>query len=87
MGSKALENMIQVVHPVFRIPDPDADFLPILNTGSQIPDPGVEKAPDPGSRIPDPDPQHWLLLSSLLVIPFLLLLTFIACVFAYCSEL
>jgi hypothetical protein len=26
----------------FRIPDPDADFLP-------IPDPGVKKAPDPGS--------------------------------------
>jgi hypothetical protein len=25
-----------------RIPDPDADFLP-------IPDPGVKKAPDPGS--------------------------------------
>jgi hypothetical protein len=29
-----------------RIPDPDADFLP-----SRIPDPGVKKAPDPGSRI------------------------------------
>jgi hypothetical protein len=27
-----------------RIPDPDADFLP-----SQIPDPGVKKAPNPGS--------------------------------------
>jgi len=27
-----------------RIPDPDADFLP-------IPDPGVKKAPDPGFRI------------------------------------
>jgi hypothetical protein len=27
-----------------RIPDPDADFLP-----SRIPDPGVKKAPDPGS--------------------------------------
>jgi hypothetical protein len=26
------------------IPDPDADFLP-----SRIPDPGVKKAPDPGS--------------------------------------
>jgi hypothetical protein len=27
----------------------------------RIPDPGVKKAPDPGSRIPipDPDPQHW----------------------------
>ncbi len=46
--------MIRVVHPgsrirmltfyPSRIPDPDADFLP-------IPDPGVKKAPDPGSRI------------------------------------
>jgi hypothetical protein len=27
-----------------RIPDPDADFYP-----SRIPDPGVKKAPDPGS--------------------------------------
>jgi hypothetical protein len=25
----------------------------------RISDPGVKKAPDPGSRIPDPDPQHW----------------------------
>jgi hypothetical protein len=29
-----------------RIPDPDADFLP-----SRIPDPGVKKALNPGSRI------------------------------------
>jgi hypothetical protein len=29
-----------------RIPDPDADFLP-----SQIPDPGVKKVPNSGSRI------------------------------------
>jgi hypothetical protein len=29
-----------------RIPDPDADFLP-----SRISDPGVKKAPNPGSRI------------------------------------
>jgi hypothetical protein len=29
-----------------RIPDPDADFLP-----SRIPDPGVKKQPNPGSRI------------------------------------
>jgi hypothetical protein len=29
-----------------RIPDPDAVFLP-----SRIPDPGVKKAPNPGSRI------------------------------------
>ncbi len=34
--------MIRVVHPGSRIPDPDADFLP-------IPDRGVKKAPDPGS--------------------------------------
>ncbi len=36
--------MIRVVHPGFWIPDPDADFLP-----SRIPDPGVKKAPNPGS--------------------------------------
>jgi hypothetical protein len=36
--------MIRVVHPGSRIPDPDADFYP-----SRIPDPGVKKAPDPGS--------------------------------------
>ncbi len=29
-----------------RIPDPNADFLP-----SRIPDPGVKKVPNPGSRI------------------------------------
>jgi hypothetical protein len=39
-----------------RIPDPDADFLPI-----SIPDPGVKKAPDPDPQhrflgLPDPDP-------------------------------
>jgi hypothetical protein len=38
--------MIWVVHPGSRIPDPEADFLP-----SRIPDPGVKKAPNPGSRI------------------------------------
>jgi hypothetical protein len=31
-----------------RIPDPDADFLP---SRTRIPDPGVKKAPNPGSRI------------------------------------
>jgi hypothetical protein len=36
--------MIQVVHHGSRIPDPDADFLP-------IPDPEVKKASDPGFRI------------------------------------
>jgi hypothetical protein len=36
--------MIRVVHPGPRIPDPYADFYP-----SRIPDPGVKKAPDPGS--------------------------------------
>ena len=36
--------MIRVVHPGSRIRDQDADFPP-------IPDPGVKKAPDPGSRI------------------------------------
>ncbi len=34
-----------------RIPDPDADFLP-------IPDPGVKKAPDPGSESATLDPEH-----------------------------
>ncbi len=38
--------MIRVVHPGSRIPDPDADFIP-----SRIPDPGVKKVPNPGSRI------------------------------------
>jgi hypothetical protein len=38
--------MIRVVHPGSRIPDPDADFLP-----ARIPDPGVKKVPNPGSRI------------------------------------
>jgi hypothetical protein len=44
-----------------RIPDPDADFLP-----SRIPDPGVKKVPNPGSRIRntassvlDPDPHRF----------------------------
>ncbi len=35
-----------------RIPDPDADFLP-------IPDPGSKGQKGTGSRIPDPDPQHY----------------------------
>jgi hypothetical protein len=35
-----------------RIPDPDADFLPIT-------DPGSRGQKGTGSRIPDPDPQHW----------------------------
>ncbi len=34
-GFQDLKNMIRVVHPGSRIPDPDADFLP-----SRIPDPG-----------------------------------------------
>ncbi len=34
-----------------RIPVPDADFLPIPDPGSRISDPGVKKAPNPGSRI------------------------------------
>jgi|688.fasta_scaffold1064977_1 hypothetical protein len=36
-----------------RIQDLNPDFLPI-----PVPDPGVKKALDSGSRIPDPDPQH-----------------------------
>jgi hypothetical protein len=40
-----------------RIPDLDPDFLPIPDhyTGSQIPNPGIEKAPDPRSRIRIPN--------------------------------
>ncbi len=38
--------MIRVVHPGSRILDPDTDFLPC-----RIPDPGVKKAPNPGSWI------------------------------------
>jgi hypothetical protein len=34
-----------------RIPDPEIDFLPIPDSGSPIPDPGVKMAPDPGYRI------------------------------------
>ncbi len=44
-----------------QIPDLDPDFLPILDPdpGSQIPNPGIKKATDPWSWIPDPDSQHW----------------------------
>ncbi len=48
-----------------RIRDPDLDFLSIPDPDpvSQIPNPGVKKAPEPWYRIPDPDSQHlrfWL---------------------------
>ncbi len=48
----------------FSIPDLDPDFLPIpdLDPGSQITNPGIKKAPDPWSRIPDTDSQHWRFL-------------------------
>ncbi len=55
----------QIYDPGFpsriRIPDPDPDFLPIPDPDpvSQIPNPGVKKAPEPWSRILDPDSQHW----------------------------
>jgi hypothetical protein len=35
----------------------------------RIPDPGGKKAPDPGSRILDPDPQHWMLGSGFRSVP------------------
>ncbi len=38
-----------------RIPDPDADFLPF-----RIPDPGVKKAPNPGSGYATLD--YWVLM-------------------------
>ncbi len=43
-----------------RIPELDPDFLLILDPypGSQIPNPGIKKGPDPWSQIPDPDSQH-----------------------------
>ncbi len=56
---------LQKYDPSFRsriwIQDLDPDFLPILvpDPGSQIPNPGIKKAPDPWSWIPDPDLQHW----------------------------
>ncbi len=47
-----------------RIRDLDSDFLPIPDPDpvSQIPNPGVKKAPEPWSRILDPDLQHWRFL-------------------------
>ncbi len=47
-----------------RIRDLYPDFLPIPNPDpvSQIPNPGVKKAPEPWSRILDPDSQHWRFL-------------------------
>jgi hypothetical protein len=39
--------------------------------GSGIPDPGVKKAPDPGTRIPDPDPQHWVGMICTVPVPYL----------------
>jgi hypothetical protein len=48
------------------IPDPDPDFLPILDPGSRGKKCTRSRIPDPdtgsGSRLPDrdPDPQHWL---------------------------
>jgi hypothetical protein len=47
-----------------QIRDLDPDFLPIPDPDpvSQIPNPGVKKAPEPLSRIPDPDSQHWRFL-------------------------
>jgi hypothetical protein len=47
--------MIRGVHPGSRIL-----MLTFSHPGSQIPDPGVKKVPNPGYRIPDPDPQHCL---------------------------
>jgi hypothetical protein len=41
------------INPKNCFQDPDLDFLPIPNPRSQIPDAGVEKAPDPGSWILD----------------------------------
>ncbi len=49
---KALQNMVLGSG----IRDPGSGKNPF-----RIPDPGVKKAPDPGSRIPYPDPQHWCL--------------------------
>ena len=43
-----------------RIPDKGADFLPIPDPGSRGQKGTGSRISDPGSRIPDPDPQHWL---------------------------
>ncbi len=47
--------------PRIRMSDLDPDFLPIPDPDpvSQIPNPGVKKAPEPWYRIPDPDSKHW----------------------------
>ncbi len=61
-----------VADPNFSIPDPDPQNLSIFNpknclwSGMFIPDPDLDFYTHPGfkkrHRIPDPDPQHWLLL-------------------------
>jgi hypothetical protein len=40
------------------IPKPGSRFSSTLDLGSQIEDPGVKKALDPGSGFPDSDLQH-----------------------------
>ncbi len=42
--------MIRDLHPRSWITDPDLDFTPIPDPGARVPDPGVKKASDPGSR-------------------------------------
>ncbi len=64
-GFSALRKMIRVFHPGFEsriwIPDLDPDFLPTPDPdpGSQMPNSGIIKAPDPWSQILDPDSKHW----------------------------
>jgi hypothetical protein len=53
LGSGIRDPRSGIRDPGSEIRDPEKTY-----TGSRIPDLGVKKAPDPGSPIPDPDPQH-----------------------------
>ncbi len=59
--TKKIVSQLSEIWSGFSIPDPEPDFLPIPNPDLvfQIPNPGVEKAPEPWSQVPDLDSQHW----------------------------
>jgi hypothetical protein len=50
--------MIRDVYCRSQIPKTGSRFFSTLDLGSQVPDPGVKKALDPGFQILDSDPQH-----------------------------
>ncbi len=58
---KALKNKIRVVHPGSRI-----RMLTFSHPGSRIPDPGVKKAPNPGSRIRIRNTGFWFIYKTLM---------------------